>query len=204
VKVAFNRRSLLGRILLTLACAVVVAVAYFELGHKYKFGHFVPHGLHVDVMSEEVSIGIPGQKKVYKAELSNFSFWPVTLDACDYLTDAFGRGTEYPYAVQRWDSVSNGWQTIVEPNGDNFCHPVPLSTIETNRTSKRLWPGMKVQVMDGEATGAREPFQKNDTARFIVFRSLGKEVDWRNAIPSDPFVIEDDVSREGIPLRVKH
>jgi len=187
-----------------LVSAVVVAIAYFELGHRYNFGHFVPYGLHVDVLSEEVSIGIPGQKKMYKAELSNFSFLPVRLEACDYLTDAFGRGTEYPYTVQRWDTVSNGWQTIVEPNGDDFCHPVPLSTIETHRVSKRLLPGMYVQVMEGEATGAREPFQKDDKARFIVFKRLGKEVDWRNAVASEPFIIEDEVSRQNVPFRVKH
>lgn len=204
MKVAFKRRSLVGRILLMLVCAVVVAIAYFELGHRYNFGHFVPYGLHVDVLSEEVSIGIPGQKNMYRAELSNFSFWPAKLEACDYLTDAFGRGTKYLYAVQRWDITSSSWQTIAEPNEDNFCHPVPLSTIETHRVSKRLWPGMQVQVMEGEATGATEPFQKNDKARFIVFRRLGKEVDWRNAVASDPFMIEDDVSIQGVPFRVRH
>ena len=162
------------------------------------------HPNDVDVLSEEVSIGIPGQKKMYQAQLSNFSLLPVRLDACDYLTDAFGRGTEYPYAVQRWDSASNGWQTIVEPTEDDFCHPVPLSTVETTRVSKRLWPGMYVQIMEGEATGAREPFQKDDKARFIIFKTLGKELDWRNAIASEPFIIEDDVSRENGPFRVKH
>jgi hypothetical protein len=204
MKITLNKRSLLRKILVMLVCAVVVAIAYFELGHRYNFGHFVAYGLHVDVLSEDVSIGIPGQKKMYKAELSNFSFWPVRLEACDYLTDAFGRGTEYPYAVQRWDSASSSWQTIVAPNGDDFCHPVPLSTIETHRTSRRLWPGMQVQVMEGEATGAREPFQKDDKARFIVFKRLGKEVDWRNAVASESFIIEDEVSRESVPFRVKH
>jgi hypothetical protein len=204
MKIALNKKSLLREILLMLVCAVMVAIAYFELGHRYNFGHFVPYSLHVDVLSEEVSIGIPGQKKMYKAELSNFSLLPVRLEACDYLTDDFGRGTEYPYAVQRWDTASNSWQTIVEPNGDDFCHPVPLSTIETHRASKRLWPGMYLQVMEGEATGAREPFQKDDKARFIVFKRLGKELDWRNAIASEPFLIEDEVSGENVPFGVKH
>ena len=63
---------------------------------------------------------------------------------------------------------------------------MPLSTIETHRVSKRLWPGTYVQVMQGEATGAREPFQKDDRARFVVFRALGNEVDWHNAIVSEP------------------
>lgn len=203
-KIACNKRSFLRRFLLMLVCAVVVAIAYFEIGHRYNFGHFVPYGLHVDVLSEEVNIGIPGQKKMYWAELSNFSFWPVRLEACDYVTDAFDRGTEYPYAVQRWDSASRSWQTIVAPKVDDFCHPAPTSTIETHRALKRLWPGMHVQVMEGEATGAREPFQKDDKARFIVVKRLGKEDDWQNAVASEPFIIEDDVSRQSVPSRVKH
>jgi hypothetical protein len=40
---------------------------------------------------------------------------------------------------------------------------------------------MYVQVMESEATGAREPFQEDDKARFVVFKRLGREVDWRNA-----------------------
>ena len=76
--------------------------------------------------------------------------------------------------------------------------------VETHRVSKRLWPGMHVEVMEGEATGAQEPFQKNDKARFVVFRRIGKEVDWRNAVASAPFVIEDEVLRENVPFRVRH
>ena len=204
MKKALKKRSLLRRFVLMLVCAVVVAIAYFEIGHRYNSGHFVPYGLHVDVLSEEVSIGIPGQKKMYKAELSNFSFWPVRLETCDYVTDAFGRGTEYPYAVQRWNSAARNWQTIAEPNKDDFCRPAPLSRIETSLVTKRLWPGMQVQVMEGEATGATEPFQKDDRARFVVFRRLAKQVDWRNAVASDPFIIEDEVSRQSVPFRVKH
>jgi hypothetical protein len=204
MKIALNKRSLLQRFLLMLVTGVVVAIAYFEIGHRYNFGHFVSYGLHVDVLSEEVSIGIPGQKKMYRAELSNFSFWPVRLEACDYVSDDFGHGTKYPYAVQRWDSVSGSWHTIVAPNVEDFCRPMPLSTIETHTASRRLWPGMRVQVMEGEATGAQESFRKDDKARFVVFKTLSEELDWRNAVVSDPFVIEDEVLRENVPFRVKH
>jgi len=204
MRVAFNKRSIVRRFLLMLACAIVVASAYFEIGHRYKFGHFVSYGLHVDVVSEDVSIGIPGQTKMYRAELSNFSFWPVRLEACDYVTDGFGRGTEYPYAVQRWESASGSWRTIVAPDRDDFCQPVALSTIETHPASRRLWPGMQVQVMEGEATGAREPFKKDDKARFVVFKTLDKELNWWNVVASEPFTIKDEVLRQNVPLRVKH
>lgn len=182
-----------------LVCAAVVATAYFEFRHRSRFGHFVPYGLHVDVLSRDVSIGIPGQTKMYWAELSNFSILPVRLNGCDYVTDAFDKGTKYPYAVQRWDGTD--WQTVSEETEKYFCHPAPLSTINTDSIVRRLWPGMSVEVMEGEATGARDAFQKGDRARFVVLRKVG---DWRGAVASDAFIIEDDVPRDSGPSRVKH
>jgi hypothetical protein len=184
--------------------AACVSIAYLEGGHKYNFGHFVPYGLHVDVISRDVSIGIPGQTKMYEAQLSNFTLWPVSLQACHYMDDAFGRGTMFPYAVQRWDANANGWNTVVETSGDDFCRPVPLSVVEAKLTSHRLGPGMEVQVVEGEATGAREPFKRGDLARFVVFRNLGKDIDFRTAAASAAFVIEDEVERDGTQFRVKH
>ena len=205
MSVVINKASLLRRTLLAFAAALCVLVGYFEFEHRYNYGHFFSYGLHVDAISEYANIGIPGQTHMYRARLFNFTLLPMSFTACDYVTDAMGRGTEYPYAVQRWDAASNSWQTIVEVSGEGFCHPVPLSTIETNLVSKRLWPGMSVEVMEGEATGAREPFQQGDLARFVVFRRLEKEADWRYAIPSVPFSIEDRVIRgEDGSFRVKH
>lgn len=192
MKLTINIRSLLPRILVMLACAIVVSIAFFELKHRYNFGHFVPYGLHVDVFSEDRYIGISGQTKMYRAELSNFTLWPVKLDACDYITDDFGHGTKYPYAVQHWNSNSGSWQTVSEPNREDFCRPAPLSTIEAHPIPRRLWPGMSVEVMDWEATGARDAFRKGDRARFVVFKKLG---DWRNAVASEAFIIEDDVRK---------
>ena len=199
-----TKKAIVLGTLLAIVLTVVAFISYIQFGHRHDFGHFGPYGLHVDVLSEDVSIGIPGQKKMYKAVLSNFSFLPASLAACDYVTDAFGHGTEYPYAVQRWDNASSSWQTIVEVNGEGFCQPMPLSTIETTLKSKLLWPCMYVEVMEGEATGAREPFQKGDQARFVVFRTVSMNADWQNAIASKSFVIEDDVVRDNGQFRVKH
>jgi hypothetical protein len=59
--------------------------------------------------------------------------------------------------------------------------------------------------MEGEATGATDPFRQGDWARFVVFTKLDKSGDWRTAIASVPFRIEDNVVREEAnPLRVKH
>ena len=110
MELKINRRYFVRTILLILV-GVIVAIAYVEVGHRYNFGHFVPYGLHVDVLSKEVSIGIPGQKNIYRAELSNFSFWPVKLEACDYITDAFGRGTEYPLYGS---ALGSGYQRLAD------------------------------------------------------------------------------------------
>jgi hypothetical protein len=203
--VANRRVSLLRKILLVLVAILCLVIGYFEFEHHYNYGHLFSYGLHVDAISEYGHIGIPGQTHMYKARLSNFTLLPVSFTACDYVTDAMRSGTEYRYAVQRWDASSNSWQTIVEVSGESFCHPMPLSTIETNLVSRWLWPGMSAEVMEGEATGAREPFQKGDMARFVVFRRLDKEVDWRYAVPSVPFQIEDQVIRgEDDSFRVQH
>jgi hypothetical protein len=203
--VVTTRTPLLRKVFLALVAAICVLVGYSEFEHRYNYGHFFSYGLHVDAISEYGHIGIPGQTHMYRARLSNFTLLPVSFTACDYVTDAMMPGTEYPYAVQRWDASSNSWQTIVGVSGEGFCHPMPLSTVKTNLVSKWLWPGMSAEVMEGEATGAREPFQKGDRARFMVFRRLDKGADWRYAVQSAPFYIEDQVIRgEDGAYRVRH
>jgi len=174
------------------------------LTHKYHYGHFVPLGLHLDVLVEDACIGIPGQKKLYRAELSNFNLWPVKLTACDFITDTLQPETEYPYAVERWDVSSNTWSTVVQMDSESFCRPYPTGMSHTRVVTKLLWPCMSVLVMRGEATGARVPFRKGDLARFVVFRSLSG-VEWQTAVASKPFEIEEDVIRdEQDSFRVKH
>ena len=204
MKTIFKKASIKRILALTILVAACVSIAYLEVGHKYNYGHFVPYGLHIDVISRDSSIGIPGQTKMYEAHLSNFTLWPVSLQGCDYMDDAFGRGTMFPYAVQRWDTNANAWYTVAETSEDYFCRPIPLSVVEAKLISRRLWPGTEVQVVEGEATGATEPFKRGDLARFVVFRNLGKDMDLSKATASGAFVIEDEVVRDGTQFRVKH
>ena len=200
-----KRASLIRNLVLALVAAVCLFLIGFEWTHYHNYGHLVSYGLHVDMLSENYNIGIPGQTKLYRAQLSNYSMLPVAFVACDYVTDAFGRGTQFPYAVQRWDVSSNSWQTVVDMSGEGYCRPAPLSMVETHLISRRLWPGMSVEVMEGEATGATEPFRKGDLARFVVFRKMDKRGDWQSAIASVSFPIEDDVIRnENDSFRVRH
>ena len=180
-------------------------LAIFEFSHRYNYGRFVSYGLHVDVIARESYIGIPGQTKLYEPYLFNFTLLPVSLEACDFVDDTLSPGTEYPYAVQRLDTVSKDWQTVAAVSGEDFCTPTPISKAETRIVSKRLWPGSTIKIMDSEATGARDPFTKGDMARFVVFREIRKGANWQTAIPSIPFYIEDQVLRDGeTNFRIKH
>ena len=188
-----------------LPLALFSVVAVLENTHHHQYGHYFGYGPHVDVVSEDSYIGIPGQTKLYSARLTNYRVWPLKLTCCDFISDTLTPGTEYPYAVQRWDSKSESWLTIMEANEENFCHPYPLGQAETHSNSKLLWPGGSVAVMGYEATGARDPFRKGDLARFVVFRRIGEHPDWTTAMPSLPFVIEDDVPRDDAgSFRVQH
>ena len=198
------KKRLLGWILIAAVTVAMVCIGYLEFEHHYNYGHLFGYGVHVDAASRYSYIGIPGQTHMYYARVSNFTFLPVSFAACDYVTDAMGRGTDYPYSVQRWDKTSNEWTTIVMVKATEYCNPTPLSTIETNMTSKWILPGMTEDVSDGEATGARVPFEQGDLARFVVFRKLGTEDDWRYAIPSEPFVIADRVIRDDNSSKIAH
>ena len=179
-------------------------VGGIEYLHHKQFGHFVSYGLHVDALNRYSEIGIPGQTQMYWPRLYNYTIWPVKLVACNYVTDAMRPGTEYPYAVQRWNVSSNSWETIVEVNGESFCYPYPLGMAKTDLISERLWPGISVDVMEGEATGARESFQKGDQARFVVFTTTNKSYASQTALTSVPFVIQDQVIRGDSSFRLKH
>jgi hypothetical protein len=142
---------------------------------------------------------------MYEPHIFNFTLLPVSIEACDFVDDALSPGTEYPYAVERWDAVSKDWQTVAAVSSEDFCKPAPLSKIETRTVSRRLWPGSTAKIMDGEATGAREPFTKGDMARFVVFRKFREGANWQTSIPSVPFYIEDQVLRDGeTNFRIKH
>src|SRR5262245_38236539 len=119
------------RVILTIFLLFLIGgVAYLEIEHKWNYGHFVGYGLHVDSISHDAYIGIPGQTKLYSALISNFTLLPVKFEGCSFITDAFGKGVEYVYSVQRWDKSKNQWQTIANNNDVEVCQPTPLSKIE--------------------------------------------------------------------------
>ena len=93
-----RRKLIYGTVLLVVVLAVVPLIV-FEWRHHRTYGHFVFYGLHVDALNEDYSIAIPGQKKLYWAELSNYSLSTVRLPGCRIPTDILFPAVVYPYAV---------------------------------------------------------------------------------------------------------
>jgi hypothetical protein len=198
-----KRRLALASIVFT--CLVLLAGVSLEIHHRWAYGHFAPFRLHVDALSMQSRIGIPGQTHLYWAQLTNFRPWPVLFAACDYVTDVLAPGTEYAYGVQRWDDSSGSWMTISVPDAEWFCRPAPLSKMSADPTRHFIWPGQSVHVMDFEAVGARDEFRHGDLARFVVFRAATMSVDWSTAVPSESFRIEDNVvDTDSVPFRIRH
>jgi hypothetical protein len=101
--------------------------------------------------------------------------------------------------------VSKTWQTVLEFDKEYFCMPAPTSTIKDDLVSRWIWPGTSIDVMEGEATGAREPFRKGDLARFVAVTDIRTGNAWETAIFSEPFEIQDQVAKEeGDSFRIKH
>ena len=184
--------------LLVLFLVLVSSVSLtVEWRHHHTYGHFVRYGLHVDALNEDFNIAIPGQTKMYWAEISNFSLLPVRLPACRPVSDTLNPPVEYAYAIQKFDDASKSWQTVANATHFEFCpHPVVYTY---------LLPGSSVKVMGGGAIGAMDEFRKDDLARFVVFRQVTPTANWGTAIPSASFRIEDDVLRESDgSFRIQH
>ena len=185
---------------LVLVCLLGVAV---EWRQHQTFGHFVSYGLHVDALNENFNIAIPGQTKMYWAEISNFSFIPVRLPACRPVSDTLNPPLEYAYAIQKFDEYSKSWQTVENFTHFEFCFN-PFNN-ESGLAHTYLLPGSSVKLMSGAAVGAMKPFRKDDLARYVVFRQVFPSANWDTAVSSVPFRIEDDVQRnEDGSFRVQH
>ena len=196
-------RHLVRNLLVMFGCSLFATTLYIEFRHWYNFGHFVSYGLHVDAVNEDAYIGIPGQTKMYWPEISNFSLLPVRLPACRPVSDTLNPPLENAYAIQRFDERSQSWQTLRNTPDSEFC--VNPFTNESSLESSYLLPGSSVKVMSGSAVGAMDEFHKNDLARWVVFRQVSPSANWKTAVASQPFRIEDDVQRnEGGPFRIQH
>jgi hypothetical protein len=189
---AIAQSHMLRSVLVLCGCSLFTITLYVEFRHWYNFGHLVSYGLHVDALNEDFNIAIPGQTKMYWAEISNFSLLPVRLPGCRFPSDTLHPPLEYAYSIQKYDEPSKSWQTLSVPHFE-FC--LEPESNESAVVYTYLLPGSSVEIMGGGAFGAMDAFRKNDLARFVVFRNVTPSADWATAIPSSPFRIEDDVQR---------
>ncbi len=195
-------KAFILKLIVGLMVVASLSVIVVEWRHRQRYGHLVSYGLHVDALNEDFNIAIPGQTKMYWAEVSNFSLLPVRLPACRFPSDTLHPPLDYAYAIQRFDEPSKSWQTLSVPHFE-FC--LQPESNESAVVYTYLLPGSSVKVMDGGAFGAMDAFRKNDLARFVVFRSVIPSADWATAIQSPPFRIEDDVPRNADgSIRIQH
>ncbi|MGH9795536.1 MAG: hypothetical protein ACRD5G_12255 [Candidatus Acidiferrales bacterium] len=195
-------RRIFALMLLALSALLLLALGLEEFRHKQNYGHFAPYGLHVDLIVRKADIGIPGITKMYEAYLYNLGL-PVSIQRCDFVSDAMEPGTMVAYAVQRWNAQTSAWDTIVESSGAEYCVVTPLSMVVAASKDSFLFPGQSVST-GWEATAARDEFAKGDSARFVVFTTLKIDAGRHfRSVPSQAFVI-DEQAETAVPLRIRH
>jgi hypothetical protein len=161
-----------------------------EVGHVLRFGHFMPLGLHADVIVRKVDYGIPGISKAYESKLSNFGIAPETVMVCEVREDWDSPEyvQEVSNSIEKWNPKAKKWEDIFR-DIDKFSRCLHV-------TRKRLWP---LESISGRevAAGAYETFEIGDKARFVVFPGN------REAIPTTPIVIDEHQTAPGVNFRVR-
>lgn len=171
--------------------------------HWLDYGHLAPLALHADVVVHNASIGIPGITKMYEARLTNLGIWPVSVERCSYLSDTGFAGTMVAYNIDKWDAAARQWTRTVEFAKPEFCTPVPLGMGNTRWRHAWLWPGQSLSTEE-EATGAREPFKKGDTLRFVVVSDVTGKGARSHVFPTSPFRLDEERLDNETPFRVRH
>jgi hypothetical protein len=159
--------------------------------------------LRAEYSVEKADIGIPGISKMYDARLTNRGAFPIHIQVCDFVTDASAPGDAVAFSVQRWDRTRQEWTTITDASDAANCRPYPLGWATAELKDKWLWPGQSVS-MGEEATAARG-FRKGDSARFVLYSGFtARQGTVRQAFPTAPFEIDEELSQEGQGLRIRH
>ena len=180
---------------------IVLGFSLHEVYHLARFGHLAPLGLHSDILIRRVDIGIPGISKDYEARLTNYGVRPITVIACDFLSDAFEHGQMVAYVIERWNPLSKAWETVLGFDKSAFCRPYPLGIAKAHVVSMRLWPGQSIST-GSEATAARDAFAIGDKARFIVLAEDPGHHE--STFPTAVFSIDEHPLDSDVPLRIRH
>ena len=191
--VSKNQMKLIRKAGFSLVALAFASCASHELIHLFRFGHFVPLGLHVEVVvtSSNELLGVEGTGKIYNASLTNYGVLPAAVTVCDYLDSTSSNQTMVNYIVERRTPQIGGWQYVRE--WDNygsrfFCRP-SFEVTETHRVRRRLWPGQTYRV--GEGVPAQwGGFHVGDEGKFTVF--LNADNDKNHVISSAIFRVDQE------------
>jgi len=183
---------------LVAAAAVVFAVIGIEAFHHRTWHHYFSFGIHTHLLRESVDIAIPGVSNDYAVTATNYTPLPILMQGCKGPSDVspFYEIT-YRYQVEKWESASGTWIKIMA---------IPPECPEEDLVTKVFGPGETMEVVEPEATGARDGLHKGDLVRFTVFASFNdRDDDWnQRPIISPTFIIEDEKLESEIPFRVRH
>jgi hypothetical protein len=192
MQMTFLRRAGFSLVALVLAAFIV-----HELSHLYRFGHFVPLGLHVEVVvtTSNDLLGVEGTGKIYDAHLTNYGILPAAVTVCDYCDWTSRHQTMVNYIVERRTSQIGSWQYVPEWDSYGsrlFCRP-SFEVTETHRVPRRIWPGQTYRL--GEGVPAQfGGFHAGDEGRFTVF--LNADNDKNRAISSEIFLVDQEPKKQ--------
>jgi hypothetical protein len=103
----------------------------------------------------------------------------------------------YRYQVEKWESASGTGSKVMGISPE--CPGEEL-------VGKAFGPGETMEIVESEATGARDGLHKGDLVRFTIFTSFneGDGSLKQRLITSPAFIIEDEKLESEIPYRVRH
>jgi hypothetical protein len=171
-----------------------VAFICYEMNHFHRFGHYVPLGLHVEVVvttSKEL-LGVDGTGKIYNASLTNYGVLPAALTVCDYLDWTSRHQTMVNYIVEKRTPQIGSWEFVREWDDYGrrlFCRP-SFEVTQTHLVRRRLWPGQTYGIGEG-VPAQMGGFHIGDEGRFTVF--LNADNDKNHAISTAVFRVDQEV-----------
>lgn len=180
---------------LVMCLLALLGAVWFVAGYRYGV-----NGLRPRLIERQANIGIPGVSKMYEAVIANEGLLPARITRCDYVDDTLSPGQMVAYAVQRWDSQKQRWETLVGLDRETFCKPYPLGIVKAELVEAWLWPGQSLSAGD-EATAARGGFDLGDHARFVIF--LREAGDYARSVTTQAFTIDERPTID-VDLRVRH
>jgi hypothetical protein len=163
-----QKASRVRRVIVVLFAAffvLVLAVVTLQIYHHSQYGHYVPFGLHADVIAS-------GGTQLFDAHLTNFGFLPEKVERCEVVSDAGAREENVPYRLERLNRETNTWEILFEAER-NSCRPYPM-------VSRTVWPGQTLSI-GPQATEARGDVT-GKTMRFVI-EANGRQ------FPTGPFEV---------------